>query len=102
MFGTDYWFQWPVGGIRDALVDLSPGELYPWQLSNDGTLHPVTGRPCKADPLGEGHAYTWSMRLIKIATRIKVTARRVRMFLTGLGPFLDHFRDVVQALLRGP
>jgi len=55
----------------------------------------------KADPLGEGHACTWRMRLIKVAARIKVTARRVRVFLSGSWPFLDHFRDVGQALLRG-
>ena len=56
----------------------------------------------QADPLGEGHACTWRMRLIKVACRIKVTARRVRVFLSGSWPFLDHFRDVGQALLRGP
>ena len=55
----------------------------------------------EADPLGEGHACTWRMRLIKVAARIKVTARRVRVFLSGSWPFLDHFRDVGQALLRG-
>ena len=55
----------------------------------------------EADPLGEGHAGTWRMRLIKTASRIKVTARRVRVFLSGSWPFLHHFRDVGQALLRG-
>ena len=56
----------------------------------------------EADPLGEGHASTWRMRLIKVAARIKVTARRVRIFLSGSWPFLDHFLDVGQALLRAP
>ena len=55
----------------------------------------------EADPLGEGHACTWRMRLIKVAARIKVTSRRVRVFLSGSWPFLDHFRDVGQALIRG-
>ena len=55
----------------------------------------------EADPLGEGHACTWRMRLIKVAARIKVTARRVQVFLSGSWPFLDHFRDIGQALLRG-
>jgi len=54
----------------------------------------------EADPLGEGHACTWRMRLIKVAARVKVTARRVRVFLSGSWPFLNHFRDVAQALLR--
>jgi len=55
----------------------------------------------ETDPLGEGHACTWRMRLIKVAARIKVTSRRVRVFLSGSWPFLDHFCDVGQALLRG-
>jgi hypothetical protein len=55
----------------------------------------------EADPLGEGHACTWRMRLIKVAARIKVTARRVRVFLSGSWPFLHHYRDVGQALLTG-
>jgi hypothetical protein len=55
----------------------------------------------EADPLGEGHACTWRMRLIKVAARIEVTARRVHVFLSGSWPFLDHFRDVGQALMRG-
>ncbi len=47
----------------------------------------------EADPLGEGHAYTWRMRLTKVA------ARRVRVFLSGSWPFLDHYRDVGRVLL---
>ena len=55
----------------------------------------------KADPLGEGHAGTWRTRLIKVACRIRVTARRVRVFLSGSWPFLDHFRDVSRVILDG-
>jgi hypothetical protein len=55
----------------------------------------------EADPLGEGHACTWRMRLIKVAARIKVTARGVRVFLSSTWPFLHHFRDVSQAILEG-
>ena len=52
----------------------------------------------EADPLGEGHACTWRMRLIKVAARIQTTARRVRVFLSGSWPYLHHFRDVGQAI----
>jgi len=55
----------------------------------------------REDPLGEGHARTWRMRWIKVAARIQVTARRVRVFLSGSWPFLNHFRDVGPALPRG-
>lgn len=54
----------------------------------------------EADPLGEGHACTWRMRLIKVAARIQVTARCVRVLLSGSWPYLDHFRDVGQALMK--
>jgi hypothetical protein len=55
----------------------------------------------EADPLGEGHACTWRMRLIKVAARIQTTARCVHVLLSGSWPFLTHFRDVGQALLNG-
>ncbi len=54
----------------------------------------------EADPLGEGHACTWRMRLIKVAARIEVTARCVRVLLSGSWPFLDHFRDIGQSLMK--
>lgn len=52
----------------------------------------------QADPLGEGHASTWRMMLIKVASRIKITARRVRVFLSGSWPFLPFFHDIGRAL----
>lgn len=55
----------------------------------------------EADPLGEGHACTWRMRLIKVAARIQTTARCVHVFLSGSWPFLTHFREVGQAVLNG-
>lgn len=53
----------------------------------------------QADPLGEGHACTWRTRLIKVAARIVVQARRVRVYLSGSWPYLSHFRDVGRALV---
>lgn len=55
----------------------------------------------QADPLGEGHASTWRMRLIKVAVRIEERARQVRVFLSAAWPYLSHVRDVGQALLDG-
>lgn len=40
----------------------------------------------KDDPLGEGHACTWRMLVIKVAARVVVTARRVRVFLSNSWP----------------
>ena len=47
MIGTDNWFQRPVGGIRDALVHLVAGGLYPY-APDRGTPQPVTGPPLPA------------------------------------------------------
>jgi putative membrane-bound dehydrogenase-like protein len=44
VFGTVNWFQLPVGGIRDAIVHLVDGGLYPYE-KDSGTPQPVTGDP---------------------------------------------------------
>ena len=96
--------------LRQTIASLPADETSDEYLNKDNV--PVEARTGRArrrhfnrrretDPLGEGHACTWRMLLIKVAARIKVTARRVRVFLYGSWPFLDHFRDVGQAFLRG-
>jgi hypothetical protein len=75
-------------------------EQLPAEARTGRTRRRDFNRRREADPLGEGHACTWRMRLIKVAARIQITARCVRVFLSGSWPFLDHFRDVGQALLR--
>jgi putative heme-binding domain-containing protein len=47
IIGTDNWFRWPEGGVRDALVHLLPGGLYPMH-KEVGTPQPVTGEPLPA------------------------------------------------------
>jgi putative heme-binding domain-containing protein len=47
VLGTDNWFQRPTGGIRDALVHLVEGGLYPYHR-DVGTPLPVTGEPLPA------------------------------------------------------
>jgi hypothetical protein len=51
------------------------------------------------DPLGEGHACTWRMRLIKVAARVIETTRRIVVRLSGSWPHLDHYRRVSQKIL---
>lgn len=50
------------------------------------------------DPLGEGHAETWRMRLIKVAAQIQVSTRRVLVRLSGSWPFLKHYQAVSAAV----
>lgn len=47
IIGTDNWYQKPMGGIRDALLHLVDGGLYPMQLDS-GTRYPITGDPLSA------------------------------------------------------
>lgn len=44
IIGTDNWYQEPSGGLRDALVHLVDGGLYPY-LPDNGTRYPITGAP---------------------------------------------------------
>jgi hypothetical protein len=73
----------------------------PAEATTGRTRRARFNRRRQADPLGEGHASTWRLMLIKVASRIEVQARRVRVFLSGSWPFLPLFRDVGQALLTG-
>lgn len=52
----------------------------------------------KEDPLGEGHACTWRTRLIKVAGRVVISARRVRVLLTGSWPFWPFYQQVCRAV----
>lgn len=51
------------------------------------------------DPLGEGQPCTWRTRLIKVAARITVRARRVLVELSGNWPHLEHYRRVSEQVL---
>lgn len=89
----------------EVLVD--PGQNNSARVSHEVPAEASGGRQRRqqfnrrrqADPLGEGHACTWRLMLIKVAARIQVTARRVRVLLSGCWPFLPFFRDVGRALV---
>ena len=61
IIGTDNWFRWPEGGVRDALVHLVPGGLYPFHREV-GTPHPITGDPLPAMALYPAVALSGLMR----------------------------------------
>lgn len=54
------------------------------------------------DPLGEGFACTWRLRLIKAAAEVIVSARRVLIRLSASWPFADEYHRVSQAVLAYP
>lgn len=52
------------------------------------------------DPLGEGHPCTWRTHVIKVATRIVVSTRRVLLQLSANWPHLKYFRHVAEQIDR--
>ncbi len=53
----------------------------------------------REDPLGEGHACTWQTRLIKVAARVRESARRVVVELSGCWPHLPDYAFVSDRVL---
>ncbi|MEM6692656.1 MAG: IS1380 family transposase [Planctomycetota bacterium] len=53
----------------------------------------------RRDPLGEGHACTWRTHVIKVACRVVVSMRRVRLQISSSWPWADHLRRVAACLL---
>ena len=54
----------------------------------------------EADPLGEGHACTWRMRVIKVAARIVTSVRRVCVIVSQSWPFWSDYEAVSRAVLK--
>jgi hypothetical protein len=54
------------------------------------------------DPLGEAQPCTWRTRLIKIAARVRETARRVVVELSASWPYLRYFQHVSAKVLAVP
>ena len=87
--------------VRGLVADPPPSEE-----SNELPTEALAGRKRKRwfnrrrehDPLGEGHAETWRMRLIKVAAEINVSTRRILVRLSGSWPFLNHYLAVSQAV----
>jgi hypothetical protein len=46
------------------------------------------------DPLGDGQACTWRMMIIKVAARIRVSARRVHVQLSSTWPYLKQLLEL--------
>lgn len=56
----------------------------------------------QSDPLGEGFASTWRLRLIKAAAKIVVSARRALVRLSARWPYAEEYRRISQAALEYP
>jgi hypothetical protein len=77
----------------------TPEDGVPLEAQDRRARRGYFNRRRREDPLGEGHASTWRMQIIKVAARIKTTARRVRVFLSGSWPFLDLYHVFGRTIL---
>jgi hypothetical protein len=77
--------------LPEPVLPLPPAELPVGMLAGRLRRQHFNHRR-KADPLREGRPCTWRMRLIKVAARIVVTARRVRFLLSGSWPLHHLYR----------
>ena len=89
----------PAAPVDYPAPETSTPEQLPPEARTGRSRRRDFNRRREVDPLGEGHACTWRMRVIKVAARIQVTARRIRVFLSESWPFLHHFRELSQAVL---
>lgn len=59
---------------------------------------PHWSRRRREDPLGEGHACTWRTLVIKVAARVTVSTRRIRVQLSNSWPHWRHYLAVSLAV----
>jgi hypothetical protein len=86
------------GVVADPPPPAVPTEL-PTEALAGKARHNYFNHRREQDPLGEGHPCTWRTRLIKVAATIVVSARRVVVRLASSWPYLEHYRQVAQAVL---
>ena len=88
--------------LRSVVADPPPPAIVtplPTEALAGKQRHDYFNHRRERDPLGEGQPCTWRTRLIKVAAEIVVRARRVVVRLASSWPYLDHYRQVAQAVL---
>ena len=48
----------------------------------------------RRDPLGEGHAETWRMLVVKVAASVVVSCRRIVVRISGSWPYRDYLERI--------
>ena len=87
------------GVVADPPLPQHPTEL-PTEALAGKERHDYFNHRRERDPLGEAQPCTWRTRLIKVAAEIVVSARRVVVRLASSWPYLEHYRQVAQAVIR--
>jgi hypothetical protein len=87
-------------GIVEIVPEIEPAECreIPLEAQTPSFKRRYYTRRRRRDPLGEGHACTWRTRVIKVACRVIVRTRRVRVQISSSWPWADHLRRVAETL----
>ena len=70
----------------------------PLEAQSPGVKRRHHTRRRRRDPLGEGHACTWRTHVIKVACRVIVRTRRVRLQISSSWPWAGHLKRVAEML----
>lgn len=73
--------------IADPPESLPSTDDLPVEVRSPSLKRQQHNRRRNADPLGEGHASTWRTMIIKVATRVIVSTRRVRLLIASSWPY---------------
>ena len=82
----------------DPPVDPDASSEVPFEARPAGEKRRVWTKRRRRDPLGQGHACTWRTHVIKVACRVVLSARRVRVLIASSWPWSRHLQQVARAL----
>ncbi len=83
------------GIVQEVAVDPGPDESgIPLEASSEGRKRTERNRRRRRDPLGRGRAMTWRTLDIKVAARIEITTRHVRLLILVNWPHASYLWQV--------
>lgn len=86
----------PSGEISEnsPAVNVTPPADLPFEARSETAKRRARNRRRSRDPLGRGQAMTWRMRVIKVAARVEVRARCIRLLIPSNWPHFGHLLRV--------
>lgn len=91
--------------FRREIADPSladPHAAIPTEALTGAERRAYHNRRRQMDPLGEGHPATWRQMIIKVASRITVSTRRVVVKICSSWPYLDLFQRLCRYVTQRP
>lgn len=73
-------------------------EPIPLEARSESDKRRARNRRRRYDPLGRGQAMTWRMLIIKVAARVEVTTRCIRLLIPSSWPHFEHLSRVFKRL----